>query len=64
MNSGLPNLLTLKETSAYLNCSSSTIHRIIKAGQIDYVKVGGRYRFTEKMILEYIANRTKGANQY
>ncbi|WP_420798720.1 helix-turn-helix domain-containing protein [Nitratireductor pacificus] len=46
------------EAAKALGVSNDTLQRMRKRGDIGYLKVGGRYRYTEQILLEYIESRT------
>jgi len=55
-------LLTTKEVAAILKVSQTTIYEMAQAGQLPFVKVGargGRYRFKQADVEEYIERSTK-----
>jgi len=43
-------LLTLKETSEYLQISIMTLYRLIKKGELPGLKVGGQYRVIQEKL--------------
>ncbi|WP_161773066.1 helix-turn-helix domain-containing protein [Mesorhizobium hungaricum] len=46
------------EAAKALGVSIDTLQRMRKRGDISYLKVGGRYRYTQQILLDYIENRT------
>lgn len=39
-------ILSLKELASYLNCSTSTIRKLIKNEKIPFFKIGNKYYFS------------------
>jgi len=50
----LPELLPERQAAARLGMSADTLRRIRSRGEIAYVKIGGRPRYTEQHILDYL----------
>ena len=40
-----PNLVTLKDVARYLSVSENNVRNLIRKNQIQYIVVGGIYRF-------------------
>jgi len=53
----LPILMKEARAAQELDISIDTLQRIRKRGEISYRKVGSRYRYTPKDILEYLDNQ-------
>lgn len=51
-------MLTLTDAARVLRVSVRTLFRIRQTGQISYVQVGRRYRFTPEQIEQYIRKST------
>jgi excisionase family DNA binding protein len=51
---GLPRLLTVDETAAYLRVDRSTIYRLEREGELQSVRVGRRRRFRPNDLAEYL----------
>ena len=49
------------ETAQRLGVSVSTLERLVRAGKVSRVKVGGRACFTEAFLLEYLEECEKEA---
>ncbi len=60
----LPNheLLTVKETSAYLRIPLPTVYYLVQRGQLPAIQIGGRWRI-KKSSLDRDVLRTEGAGQ-
>ena len=54
----LPKLRTKDYVAERLDCSPCTVDRLRRAGQIGYVRVGGRIRFTDDHIANFITERS------
>ncbi len=50
-------LLTLQEVAGVLRENRSSISRLLKAGQLSYIVIGGRKLIDEADLLQFIANR-------
>lgn len=48
------DLLTVEEVSVYLRKSPSTIYRLVRHGHLPGRKVGGTWRFSRRMLEEWI----------
>ena len=48
-------ILTVREVSAYLKLSESTVYKLAKEGRLPGRKLGGVWRFSRKRLDEYIA---------
>ena len=48
------SLKTIKEVAAILHSAPITVRRLIKAGNINYKKIGSRYLFTDDQIQSYL----------
>lgn len=51
---GLEPLLSVKELAVYLGISESGVYRLLKAGDLAGVKVGGRTLFERREVREFI----------
>jgi excisionase family DNA binding protein len=51
------DIMDVKEVAEYLALSPTTIYRMLTAGEIPNVKVGGQYRFPKSVIDEWIAGK-------
>ena len=51
---------TVSEVEQILNYTPSNIYRLIREGQLDTLKIGGRYIITAEALEKYKANK-KGA---
>ena len=53
--------MTLKELSAYLQLSRSTLYQLAQTGKIPALKIGGVWRFHPDLVDRWLANqRTTG----
>lgn len=48
------NLLTVGDVSRQLRVSPVTVHRLVRAGKLESVKIGRSRRFTQAMVTEYV----------
>lgn len=56
----IPELLTVTETAFKLKMSASNLRRLMREGQIEYMKrpgFAGRVLFTEKQITDYLNSK-------
>jgi excisionase family DNA binding protein len=51
-------IMTVIDTAEYLHCHISTIYRLLNHKQIPAFKLGGSYRFSRKLLNEWIAEKT------
>jgi excisionase family DNA binding protein len=51
---GLEPLLSVKELAVYLRISESGVYRLLRAGDLAGVKVGGRTLFERREVREFI----------
>lgn len=49
-------LLTPTEVQQQLRISKSTLYRLIRSGQLPYVRIGDAYRIRASELEEYLAN--------
>jgi excisionase family DNA binding protein len=56
MSSG-EEILTLDQAAAYLQISRATLYRLIKSGEIPGRRVGRRYRFSRRALLEWVEEK-------
>ena len=54
-----PAMLTLVGVAAWLNVSTKTVRRAIKAGALHAHQIGQLYRITEEDLRVYVAQRRK-----
>lgn len=52
-------LMTVRDVAKYLGLSERTIYSMIKYGEIPYIKVGGRYRFSRGKVEEWLQQNLK-----
>ncbi|MFQ5509482.1 MAG: helix-turn-helix domain-containing protein [Leptospirillia bacterium] len=50
----LPKLFYLNEVASYLEVSTDTLRRDIRAGLLGFHRIGNKYRFTEEQIVSYL----------
>lgn len=50
-------LMTLQDASHAVRLSESSLRRLVKAGEIEAVKVRGRYRIKEKALKDWLAGQ-------
>ena len=50
-------LLTLKEATAYLKLSRSTLYKLMENGEIKGIKIGKVWRFQRKELDNFIAKK-------
>jgi len=48
-------MMTVREVALYLKCHSSTIYRLIKAGDLPRFRLGGDWRFLRSEVDKWIA---------
>ncbi len=56
-------ILTVREVSAYLKLSESTVYRLAQEGSLPGRKLGGAWRFSRKRLEEYIAGTPDHASR-
>jgi len=62
MNS--PDMLSVKEVAALLECSEATIYRLIESGKVTAYRLGSSYRIDRAGLLKELAYRpTEGSNE-
>ena len=54
-----PTLLTLHEVADYLRVHQRTVYRLITGGGIKAIKIGGQWRISEKVLMEFIESGWK-----
>ena len=59
----VPNLLSADDVAVMLRCSTMTVGNERRAGRLGFVRIGGRYFYTEALVAAYIASRTVIAAQ-
>ncbi|MFO8057437.1 MAG: helix-turn-helix domain-containing protein [bacterium] len=47
----------MDQAADYLQLSRATIYRLIKGGEIPVKRIGERYRFSRRRLLEWIENQ-------
>jgi excisionase family DNA binding protein len=50
-----PGLLTVAEAHNYLKVSRASLYRLMAAGELEWVQIGARRRFTQAAIDKFIA---------
>jgi excisionase family DNA binding protein len=50
-------LYTVKETELVLRTSRTTIYRLMKAGELEGIRVKGSRRFTVRSVEQYVASQ-------
>jgi len=50
----MSTLKTIKEVGAILHSAPITVYRLVRAGKINYKKIGSRYLFTDEQVQEYL----------
>lgn len=50
----LPNITTTKELAEFLKISESTIHRAVKNGELQSLKVGRNVRYERVEVLKWL----------
>ena len=50
-------LYTVKETELVLRTSRTTIYRLMKAGELEGIRVKGSRRLTVRSVEQYVANQ-------
>ena len=58
MNADLEKLLSVKDVLAYLHVGRTTLHRMMKARKIGFVRVGKKIFFTQDHIEAFIRRGT------
>jgi excisionase family DNA binding protein len=53
----LPRLLDEKDVAAALHCSVATVTRERRRGRLGFTRIGGRIRYTENQVQEYLENQ-------
>jgi excisionase family DNA binding protein len=53
-NNEQPTMLTVREVADYLRMHEMTIYRMARQGAIPACKVGNRWRFNKKRLLEWL----------
>ena len=53
----LPDLLSVKETAAYIRSPQPTVYYLIKEGKIPAIRIGGRWRVKRKELDEMYGPR-------
>ena len=54
---GRPKMLTLKEVAQFLSLSEKTVYRLVKAGILPALKIGGQWRFEQQVLDAWLSNR-------
>lgn len=52
-------LLTLEEVAEYLNVNKFTVYRLLAQKQLPGFKVGGQWRFKQKLIEAWLTKKMK-----
>jgi excisionase family DNA binding protein len=58
-----PNLITVKETAAYLRIPLPTVYYLVQRGQLPAVQIGGRWRVKKDMLDRDILRKEEQAGQ-
>ena len=53
-------LLTPPEAAAFLSISLRTLTRLVSAGDLPNVRIGGQRRFELELLLDYVARQRRG----
>src|SRR6185295_3866453 len=56
-----PELMTVKETAAYLRIPVPTVYYLVQRGQLPAVQIGGRWRIRKELIDRDVLNLAKPA---
>ncbi len=56
-------LLTPGEVSTELTISRSTIYRLVAAGEVDFVRIGGQLRFEPPAVAAFVERHRKRAGE-
>ena len=56
------DILTIREVAEMLKLTEKTAYRLVSEGEIPGFKVGGSWRFSQKELERWIANRSKDAD--
>lgn len=51
---GVPDILTIDQAAEYLQLSRASIYRLINESDIPVKRIGERYRFSRRKLLEWI----------
>ena len=57
-------LLKLEQVSEYLNVDRFTVYRLLAQKQLPAFKVGGQWRFKQKMIEAWLLKNATGAKAF
>jgi excisionase family DNA binding protein len=57
----MTELLTLNEVAGRLRVSTRTVQRLMRSGQLRFVKIGARTLVTDKEVEAYLAARVRRA---
>jgi excisionase family DNA binding protein len=47
-------VLTVREAAKFLKCSTKSLYRLLKFGEIPYRKVGSEYRFLKSSLIDWM----------
>jgi excisionase family DNA binding protein len=50
-------MLTLKEVAKFLSLSEKTVYRLVKAGILPALKIGGQWRFEQQVLDAWLSNQ-------
>lgn len=53
----LPRLWRMRTLAQYWSCSKPMIHKLVKSGQLEAVRIGNQIRITEASALAYIRRK-------
>jgi len=59
----MPKLLTVKDLQAYLSISKPYALALLNSGEIKGFKVAGKWKITEKAVIDYIEKQEKEARK-
>lgn len=57
-----PPMLTLKEVAKFLSLSEKTVYRLIQAGALPALKIGGQWRFDPRSLDVWVADAASKSN--
>lgn len=60
----MAELLTTKEIARYLKLRPETVLRKVKGGEIPAIKIGGRFRFDERQIGEWLYHNSTSSKNH
>ena len=57
------DILTVDEAAAFLKISRTSLYRLIKAGEVPCRRVGERWRFSRRILLEWVEDTAPGRKE-